>query len=69
MGFIGLSIAMGMLRLPRVKDYWSTHDILATPWFRSVMSRDQYLEILRYLHSVDFNEQKMKGKGTIPCSR
>ena len=29
--FLGLNIAMGVLRLPQVRDYWSTHDILATP--------------------------------------
>ena len=26
--FLGLNIAMGVLRLPQVRDYWSTHDIL-----------------------------------------
>jgi len=31
--FLGLNIAMGVLRLPQVRDYWSTHDILVTPWF------------------------------------
>ena len=31
MAFIALSIAVGMLRLPRVRDYWSTNYILAMP--------------------------------------
>ena len=31
MAFMGLNIAMGMLHLPQVKDYWSTNKILSTP--------------------------------------
>ena len=62
MAFIGVTIAMGMLRLPRVKDYWSTSNVLSTPWFRSIMSRDRFLEILRYLHLVDSSQQKKKGE-------
>ena len=46
MAFIGISIAMGMLRLPRVKNYWSMSNVLLTPWFRSIMSRARFLEIL-----------------------
>lgn len=63
MVFIGISIAMGMLRLPRVKDYWSTSNVLSTPWFRSIMSRDRFLEILQYIHPVDSSQQKKKGEG------
>ena len=62
MAFIALSIAMGMLRLPRLKDYWSTNNILSTPWFPSVMSRDRFLVMLRYLHLVDSSQQKKKGE-------
>ena len=42
LAFIGLNIAMGVLRLPQVRDYWSTNEILSTPWFPSVMSRDRF---------------------------
>lgn len=66
MAFIGISIAMGMLRLPRVKDYWSTTNVLSTPWFRSIMSRDRFLDILRYIHLVDSSQQKKKGEGFDP---
>ena len=34
MAFIGITIAMGLLRLPRVKDYCSTSNVLSTPRFR-----------------------------------
>ena len=45
MAFIGLNVAMGMLHLPQIKDYWSTSKILSTPWFPSIMSRDGFLKI------------------------
>ena len=44
MAIIGLNIAMGMLHLPQIKDYWSTSQILSTPWFPSIMSRDHFLQ-------------------------
>ena len=40
--FIGLNLAMGLLRLPQVSDYWSKVEILETPWFPAVMSRDRF---------------------------
>ena len=58
--FIGLNIAMGLLHLPQVRDYWSTNEILATPWFPSIMSRDRFFKILRYLHLVDSSKQKKR---------
>jgi hypothetical protein len=68
--FIGLNIAMGVLRLPQLRDYWSTNEILATPWFPSVMSRDRFLLILRYLHLVDSTQQKKREKkATTSCIR
>ena len=62
MAFIGINIAMGMLHLPQVKDYWSTDKILATPWFPGIMSRDCFYTILRYLHLADSKSQKQKGE-------
>ena len=53
MAFIGINIAMGIVSLPAIRNYWSTNEILAHPWFRSVMSRNRFLEILRYFHVVD----------------
>ena len=53
---------MGMLYLPQIKDYWSTSKILSTPWFPSIMSRDRFLKILKFLHLVDSTLQKKKGE-------
>ena len=35
--FISMNIAMGMLRLPQVRDYWATDEVLNAPWFPSIM--------------------------------
>ena len=59
---MALSIAMGMLRLIRVRDYWSMNNILATSWFPSDMSRDRFLIILRYIHLVDSSKRKKVGE-------
>ena len=51
--FIGINIAMGMIRLPRVHDYWSTKPMLRMPWFSAIMPRNKFIKISRYLHVVD----------------
>lgn len=53
---------MGLLKLPQIRDYRSKHEILVTPWFPAIMSRDHYFQILQYLHLVDSSQQKKKGE-------
>ena len=53
MAFMGLVIAMGVVRLPEMDDYWSTDPIMQHPWFTSIMSRTRFKQILRYLHCAD----------------
>ena len=53
MAFIGIVIAMGVVCLPGIHDYWSIDPILSHPWFRAIMSRRRFEEILRYFHVVD----------------
>jgi len=60
--FLGIYIAIGLLRLPQIKDYWSKSEVLATPWFPALMARDRFLAILRYLHLADSSQQKEKSK-------
>ena len=65
--FIGMNIAMGILRLPQVRDYWATNEVLSTPWFPSIMPRDRFFQIMRYLHLVDSSLQRKKGEeGYVP---
>ena len=44
---------MGIVSLPTIRNYWSSDEILAHPWFRTVMSRNRFMEILRYFHVAD----------------
>jgi len=37
MAFIDIVIAMGVVRLSEIDDYWATDPILQHPWFASVM--------------------------------
>lgn len=51
--YIGLNIAMGIVGLPEISDYWSREPILRSPWFASVMPRNKFYAISRFLHFVD----------------
>ena len=62
LAFIGINIAMGLLRLPQVANYWSTVEIFQTPWFPAIMPRDRFFFLLRYLHLVNSKDQKKKGE-------
>ena len=62
LAFLGINVAMGLLKLPMLCDYWSTNQVLATPGFPSVMARERFFSILRYLHLVDSSLQKKRGE-------
>lgn len=48
--FLGLLLHTGTIRLNRLQDYWKTNRFFNLPFFRSQMSRDRFLLILRCLH-------------------
>lgn len=60
--FLAINVAMGLLRLPQVSNYWSKVEIFETPWFPAIMSRDRFFFLLRYLSLVDSTGQKKKGE-------
>ena len=53
MAWLGIVLAMGFHRLPSLRDYWSTNDILGTPALVKAMSRFRFEEINRYIHLND----------------
>lgn len=59
--WIALTLDMGILKKPSLRLYWSTDSILKTSFFPSVMARDRYFQILRYLHFAD-NRDEVKDK-------
>ncbi|PIK60122.1 transposase [Apostichopus japonicus] len=53
MAFIGLTIAMGLACKSSIAEYWSTDQVLETPWYGQVMSRSLYQQHRRYLQVAD----------------
>lgn len=51
--FFGLNIAMGIVKLPEAVMYWQQKGLTNVPSFGQVMSRNRFLQILRYLHVSD----------------
>ena len=51
--WISLYLDMGLVTKPNLSSYWSTDPALSSPFFPSIMSRDRFLQILRYLHFAD----------------
>lgn len=53
LGYLGMSIAMGIVNLPAVNDYWTREPLLQTSWFSLVMSRRKFKAISKFLHFAD----------------
>ena len=53
LAFLGLNIAMGVVNLPEVNMYWSVNPLLEHPWFRSVLPRNRFKQIVRFFHTID----------------
>ena len=51
--FLGMSIAMGILKLPRLEQYWSTSELFNAPDLAKLMPRQRFQNILWNLHLVD----------------
>lgn len=51
--FLGLVMAMGIVKKPSIESYWETSGITETEHFRDVMPRNRFQSILRYLHCSD----------------
>ena len=51
--FVGVILNMGVVQLPDIKDYWTQDETINLPFFRSVFSRDHFLQIFHLLHVGD----------------
>ncbi|XP_066602390.1 piggyBac transposable element-derived protein 4-like [Prorops nasuta] len=54
--FLALTINMGHVRKSKLENYWSTDPLLSAPIFSTVMCRNRYLQILRFLHFANNDE-------------
>lgn len=57
--FFGLVVFMGIVRLPKISDYWSKDEIMGQNLPRTVMSRNRFEILLQMLH---FSEQDEENK-------
>ena len=60
--FFTVVIVMGLVNYPRLKDYWLTSWPFATSTISSIMSRDRFSLILRFLHLNDSEGYIPKGQ-------
>ena len=51
--FFGLFFLTGLIKKTELAEYWSTDEVLSTPYFAKVMSRNRFQLILRFLHYTD----------------
>lgn len=51
--FLALLFLTGIIKKPKLNMYWSTNAMFATPFFNTVMSRDRFLLICKFLHFND----------------
>lgn len=58
--FFGLLIFMGIVKLPRIADYWSTDEVIGHPFPRTIMSRNRFEILLQMLH-FSVNDEANKG--------
>ncbi|KAL5510009.1 hypothetical protein EMCRGX_G005473 [Ephydatia muelleri] len=59
--FIALVIGMGIVNMPDMQQYWSTSWPFTSTNFSSIMSRDRFLLLLKFLHLA--NNTRMAAKG------
>ena len=53
---------MGIIQMNNIKDYWRTDDTCNLPFFRSVFSRDRFLQIFGMLHVGDLDSAYTRDK-------
>ena len=60
--FLAIVIVMGFVQLPQIEQAWSTKWPFASSTISSIMKRDRYSLILRFLHLNDNSEYIPKGQ-------
>ncbi|XP_069128864.1 piggyBac transposable element-derived protein 4-like [Argopecten irradians] len=71
--FIGLYLAMGIVKKPSIESYWNTSDktyLYNTHGFSSVMTRNRFQLIMKFLHCNNNNTHIPRGQeGHDPCHK
>ena len=56
--FIGLVLYMGLVKLPRISDYWSKCELFNIPFVKSIMPRNKFRILSRFLHFTENKQMK-----------
>ncbi|CAK1595465.1 unnamed protein product [Parnassius mnemosyne] len=56
--FFGLILFMGIVRLPKLADYWSTDQMICQTFPRKIMPRNRFEILLRMVHFCNNNNQR-----------
>jgi hypothetical protein len=51
--FLAVLLAMGLVKMPHLNDYWSKKKLYRNEYIASLMSRDRFLLMLKYWHFSD----------------
>ena len=64
--FVGMTLYMGLVKKPALRDYWATDIMMTTPFCLSKqsLSRNRYIEILRYIRFSDPRNVQQENKNT-----
>ena len=60
--FIGLTLLMGLVKLPRLDLYCTNDSLFHVPLFKAVMDRDRYILILKFWHIADNDTAVPRGQ-------
>ena len=60
--FVVIVIIMGIIHYPHIEDYWATRWPFGTDAYRSIMKRDRFFLLLRFLHLNDSRKYIPKGQ-------
>ena len=60
--FLAMIVAMGLVNQEYLQDYWSTDEVLSTPFFSQIMPRDKFLNILTFFHLCDNDRYVPRGQ-------
>ena len=60
--FLGITILMGIVKLPRLKMYWSNNNLVHQEQISSAMSQSRFLQIWQYFHLVDNSHAVPRGE-------
>ena len=55
--FLGVTLLMGINKLPTMKSYWSVHEGFGNSLIQKAMTRARFLEILQYINFADNHKE------------